>query len=418
VQGVSSTVEHDWGLPEGMRTSPKAGAIWGSIWLVYLVPSFVAAVGDDRTTIERIAGPALLALFVILYVATLLVGWDRTQNADAEVAVGVGRSWNGEMTREGRRLAALLIVVAIGAVLVVGEQGVATLVFLSPIAATLLPGPKARWGILAAIAAVIMGELLAARPDGAPDASDILSTAFATLMAGAITLGVRRMRTVMWELHRARADVERLATAQERVRIARDLHDVLGHSLTVISVRSQLAARLVERGDMQKAGNEIRAVEELSRSAMADVREAVAGYRTRPFAAELAAAEATLEGAGLQVEVVRSDEELPAAGEEALAFVMREGVTNVLRHSSAAHCAISVRHTASAVIVELADDGRGIGQPLHEIAGDGEPRGEGDPKRDCNGLRGLAERLAAVGGRLSAGDGPAGGFVLRAEVTR
>jgi two-component system sensor histidine kinase DesK len=374
-------------LSDAMKTSPKAGAVWGSVWLVYIV----------------------------LYVTTLLFGWDRRREDNTRALHG----WTGGMTDQGRQLAVALMFTSLACVLVVGEPGTATVVFLAPVVATILPGDKARWAILVVVAAVVAAELLADHSAvSKPDAGDVLSEAFATLMAGAITLGVRRMRVVMWELHAAKADVERLATAQERVRIARDLHDVLGHSLTVISMRSQLAAKLVDRGDMDKAGEEIRAVEALSRSAMQDVREAVAGYRVRPFAAELAAAEATLEGAGLQVEIQRSGEELPEAGEEALAFVMREGVTNVLRHSSAGRCAISVRHTPSAVIVQLADDGRGIGRPMHEIGNVASGTG-GDVADDgCNGLRGLAERLAAVGGRLSAGDDPAGGFVLRAEVAR
>ncbi|MDQ8045693.1 MAG: histidine kinase [Solirubrobacteraceae bacterium] len=402
-----------YSLPEGLRTNPKAGAVWGSVWLIYLAPAFAHAVDEHHHPLARqVLGVALLAAFVVLYVTTLIVGWDR----GARDGWTPARGWNDRSSDRAIRLVALLVATSLLCVLVVGEPGVATLVFLSPIAAVVLPGRSARWGILAAVAAVTVIEPIAPLMGSTrSDTSDLLSTAFSTLMAGAITLGIRRMRVVMWELHSARMDAQRLATAEERVRIARDLHDVLGHSLTVISMRSQLAARLVERGEIDRAGAEIKAVEELSRSAMTDVREAVAGYRVRPFAAELAAAEATLGGAGLIVEVERPTEQLPAAGEEALAFVMREGVTNVLRHSSAGRCAIAVRHTPSSVVVELVDDGRGIGTPVHVIGGPDQPDAAGS---DGNGLRGLAERLAAVGGTLSAGDAPTGGFVLRAEVSR
>jgi two-component system sensor histidine kinase DesK len=394
----------------GLWTRPRAGAIWGGVWLVYLVPAFVEALRPEHSTPAKVVGFALLLAFGLTYIAAMLAAWDR--NDDGE---GMPKNlWASEIDPLSLRIGLALIVLAVASVVVVGEQGVGTFVFLSPVAASILPGRWAPYGIAAAAVATIGGELVARRY-GADSAQlgGVLSSGFAALMAGFITLGVRRMRLVVWELQVARAGAEKLASAEERVRIARDLHDVLGHSLTVISMRSQLAGKLVERGEMERAGEEIRAVEELSRTAMSDVREAVAGYRIRPFAAELAAAEATLHDAGVAVQVERSAQQLPAAGEEALGFVVREGVTNVLRHSSARSCAISVRHTPQSVVVEVVDDGRGTGAPVYPIADDGAPAGG-----DGSGLRGLAERVAAAGGRLSAGDGPTGGFVLRAEVAR
>lgn len=394
----------------GLWARPRAGAIWGGVWLVYLVPAFVESLRPEHSTPAKIAGFALLLAFGLTYIAAMLAAWDRDDDG-----TGVPRNlWNAEIDPVGARLGIALVVLAIASVAVVGEQGVAAFVFLAPIASSSLPGRLAPYGIAAAVIATIVGELVARRyGTDTAQLGGVLSSGFAALMAGFITLGVRRMRLVMWELQVARAGAEKLASAEERVRIARDLHDVLGHSLTVISMRSQLAGKLVERGEMDRAGEEIRAVEELSRTAMSDVREAVAGYRIRPLAAELAAAEATLQDAGVAVQVERSAQELPEAGEEALGFVVREGVTNVLRHSSARSCAISVRHTQENVVVEVVDDGRGTGTPVHPIL-DGDDAGPAGG----SGLCGLAERVAAAGGRLSAGDGPTGGFVLRAEVGR
>lgn len=408
----------------GLWARPKAGVIWGGVWLVYLVPAFVEALDDRHELGTRIAGVLLLLTFGALYLAAMLSAWDRDDSRG-----GVPRNlWVGTPSPLGIRIGIALIVLSVASVLVVGEPGVSTFVFLAPVASSLLPGRWAVRGIAAAILAVVLGELFA-RNTGAPvDASAVLSSAFAALMAGLITLGVRRMRVVMWELQVARQDAGRLATAEERVRIARDLHDVLGHSLTVISVRGQLAARLAERGEMDRAAQEIKAVELLSRTAMSDVREAVAGYRSRPLAAELAAAEATLDGAGLGVHVERSVETVPESGEDTLAFVLREAVTNVLRHSQARNCRITVRGGRGTMILEVGDDGIGSGRDLLPVAvaGAAQATGAGAPTtadvttghRVGTGLVGLAERLAAVGGRLSAGDDTGGGFLVQAEVPR
>lgn len=390
----------------GLWARPNAGMVWGGVWLVYLVPAFVEALDARHSLALNAAGVGSLLLFVGLYLSAMRVAWDQAD----QLRFGLIPT---EMDAQRWWLAGALVGSAVLSTVIVGEQGVATFVFLAPASSSLLPSRMAPFGIGFAVAATIVGELVARRYDAAPvEIADVLGSAFAATMAGLITFGVRRMRGVMWELEVARRDVERLATAQERVRIARDLHDVLGHSLTVISVKSQLAGRLIERGEVQRAGTEIREVETLSREAMADVREAVAGYRARTLAAELAAAEATLDSAGIAVTVERSTDAVPSTGEEALGFVVREGVTNVLRHSRARRCEIQVRHTGDAVVVELVDDGGGTGSPLDEIRPGDECEGGG------NGLRGLAERVAAVGGRLSAGDAPNGGFVLRAEVAR
>lgn len=393
----------------GLWARPRAGMIWGGVWLVFLLPAFGEALDARHSTAVRVVSFALLAAFVVLYLFAMRQAWDQD-----DISKMRAPRFTEQLGRTGTLTLAGLVAIAVVSTLLLGEQAVACFVFLGPVCASLLPSRYALPGIGLAVAAAVVGEIAAKRYGVDPvDAGDVLGTAFGTFMAGVITLGIRRMQGVMWELEAARRDVERLATAQERTRIARDLHDVLGHSLTVISVKSQLAARLIERGDVDRAGSEIREVEVLSRDAMNDVREAVAGYRARTLAAEIAAAEATLDGAGIAVTVERSADAVPPAGEEALGFVIREGVTNVLRHSRAQRCDIHVVHTEGAVVVELIDDGSGTGRPLHEIV----PGASDDAERG-NGLRGLAERVGAAGGRLSAGDRPDGGFVLRAELTR
>jgi two-component system sensor histidine kinase DesK len=192
----------------------------------------------------------------------------------------------------------------------------------------------------------------------------------------------------------ARAEVARLAAENERTRIARDLHDLLGHSLTTITVKAGLARRLSQRGEDARASQEIAEVEELSRSTLADVRAAVAGHRDVTLAGELATAREVLRAAGIVAELPGSVDIVDPSLSELFGWVTREGVTNVVRHARAAHCTIRVDQRW----IEIVDDGRG------GIAGAG------------NGLTGLRERVEAAGGTVSIGAEVFGGWRLRVEV--
>jgi two-component system sensor histidine kinase DesK len=195
------------------------------------------------------------------------------------------------------------------------------------------------------------------------------------------------------ELSAARSEVARLAAENERSRIARDLHDLLGHSLTAITVKAGLARRLMER-DPQRAAQEIGEVEELTRSTLTDVRAAVAGYRDITLAGELSTAQEVLRAAGIEAHTPRAIDIVPAEHRELFAWVVREGVTNVMRHSRARVCTISV----GANWLEIVDDGRGGS----DTAG--------------TGLRGLRERVDAAGGTVRAGGGLPGGWTVRVEL--
>lgn len=193
------------------------------------------------------------------------------------------------------------------------------------------------------------------------------------------------------ELSEARAEVARLAAENERTRIARDLHDLLGHSLTTITVKAGLARRLAAR-DPARAAQEIGEVEALTRSALGDVRAAVAGYRDVTLAGELASAREVLRAAGIEAHAPRALEVDPAHA-ELFGWVVREGVTNVVRHSRAQTCTIEVGPDW----LEIADDGRGGAN------------GSG------SGLAGLRERVAAAGGTVRA-ESTGGGWRLRVDM--
>lgn len=199
-----------------------------------------------------------------------------------------------------------------------------------------------------------------------------------------------RTITSMNQLRATQHEMARLAVEQERSRVARDLHDILGHSLTVITVKAELAGRLIE-ADPARATREITEVEELARGALADVRATVAGYRGVSIASELANARSALESAGIAATLPGTVDIVPADFRELFGWVVREGVTNVVRHSRAAHCTIQLGRS----FVEVIDDGRGGGE------------GTG------TGLTGLAERVTAAGLVMSAGPVPSGGFRLR-----
>jgi two-component system sensor histidine kinase DesK len=188
------------------------------------------------------------------------------------------------------------------------------------------------------------------------------------------------------KLRLAQEEVEHLAKIAERERIARDLHDVLGHTLSVIVLKSELASKLFDR-DRDRARTEIAEVEQIAREALAEVRQAVRGYRTGSLTEEFAKAQSTLETAGVRTEcdipqATLARRELSPAQETVLALVMREAVTNVLRHSGAEMCRLRLERKGDEYRLEVTDDGRG---------------GSGT---EGNGLRGMRERLEALGGTI------------------
>ncbi len=175
---------------------------------------------------------------------------------------------------------------------------------------------------------------------------------------------------------------ERIAKADERNRIARDLHDVLGHTLSVIVLKSELAGRLVD-SDLARAKAEIGDVERISRQALAEVRQAISGYLSGGLQAEIERSKATLATAGVALDCRCATVGLTPAQDRVLSLVLREAVTNVVRHAQAKTCRLRLQEVDGACLLELADDGRGG------------LRSEG------HGLRGMRERIEALGGRLS-----------------
>jgi two-component system sensor histidine kinase DesK len=215
---------------------------------------------------------------------------------------------------------------------------------------------------------------------------------------------VSRLVLTVRELRAAREEIARLAVAEERLRFARDLHDLLGHSLSSITLKSELAGRLIPDAP-DRAAAEVRDIEGVARDALREVREAVAGYRQPALDEELAGARQMLEAAAIACEIERNVGELPNDVGVVLAWAVREGTTNVIRHSRATRCEIRVTQEGEDIRAEISDDGLGSPSEGEETYASG------------SGLSGLAERVASfAGGKVETESPPGGGFRLRVSL--
>ncbi|GAA2070794.1 histidine kinase [Streptomyces albiaxialis] len=250
---------------------------------------------------------------------------------------------------------------------------------------------------------------------------DLAPTAFLMLVAGGVNLFTPRSSAwyiaVMRELAEAREAQARLAVAEERLRFGRDLHDVMGRNLSVIALKSELAVQLARRGPeaAEKAVEQMNEVQRLARESQTEVREVVRGYREAGLATELAGARGVLRAAGVDCRIEGADADVPPRAESALGWVVREAATNVLRHAEATYCTVRVRVRVRGGAGN--GTGTGTGAVVLEVENDG-ARGDAGPPEGGSGLPGLRERLAALGGTLTAGHDGRGTFRLRAEVPR
>ena len=202
-----------------------------------------------------------------------------------------------------------------------------------------------------------------------------------SIMVGGVNIFYRQRDRDNRKLLMAQEEVEHLAKVAERERIARDLHDVLGHTLSVIVLKSELAAKLAEK-DPARAASEIKEVERISRDALAQVRNTVRGYHALSLQAEAEQAAATLQAAGMKVACDFAPAQLPPTHEGVLALALREAVTNVIRHSQATSCELRLRPVEGGCELEIKDNGRGSMSP------------------EGTGLMGMRYRVEALGGKL------------------
>jgi two-component system, NarL family, sensor histidine kinase DesK len=356
------------------------GLLWAAVWM-WPILSPLNDVRTGKVHPAALAGAGLLA-FIVGYLAVLVAGFgDR-----------------GRPRPTPRVTAGLVVVAALGIGLVAGftRQSHGWLILMLYVGAaggSVLRRRIAIGWIAGTVALTVALGLAAGLPAG-----DVGSLAFTISMACALVVVVKQMMAYIHALRLAQAELARTAVADERLRFARDLHDILGHTLSVIVVKAEVVRRLAEREPAQAAAAAAD-IENLGRTALAEVRQAVTGYRSRRFSAELDGAREALADAGIEVTVEEVGTPLPAEADGLFGWAVREGATNVIRHSRATRCAITIRRTATGATLEIRDNGIG-----------GTANGAG------HGLRGLRERLAAAGGSLAAAAPPEGGFRLLATL--
>lgn len=353
------------------------GFVFAAIWLFYLADPFEAGLAKS----DQASGwVGMIAIVVFAVVYLLSFQWARMRHLVA-----------GNNTPLGPAIGfiGVALVLAVLACVAVGQHGTATVVYLAVMSVFYLPlrtGPIV--AMVFSAAAYAAGLLV----NGWSEDRSLL---FGSLAATLAVWGIRGVIKRNADLLVAREENARLAVSQERNRFARDLHDILGHSLTVITVKAELAGRLIDL-DLDRTRAELADLERLSRDALADVRRAVEGYRELTLPGELARARLALDAAGIKHWLPNSTDDVPGDLRELFAWTVREGVTNVIRHSGADNCTV----TLSADAVEVSDDGRG-------------PSPDAAPG---NGTRGLGERASAAGATVITEAAEGGGFLLRVVV--
>ncbi|MFC4909005.1 sensor histidine kinase [Actinomadura gamaensis] len=357
------------------RSRPRR-AFWAAFGLVYSVPlvKIVAGYHGPRLVLAVLA----VIAFVTLYMATPLTM----------------TSWMVPPRRRTYVLFGLFALVCVGLPFAFGAEWVGMPIYLSIVAAMTLPLKIVPYGVVSAAAlAALQCRLLGVGRNG------LLTIAMTALSIGLFMLAFRHARTLVQQLREARAETTRLAAANERLRIARDLHDLLGHSLSLIVLKSELARRMAPR-DVDRAIAEVNDIESVAREALRDVRATISGYRRRDLTGELDGARAVLTAAGIEPVVRTSGTPLPDDADGLFGWAVREAVTNVVRHSRAHRCEIAVRREAGAAVLTVTDDGKASEASF----------------TPGNGLTGLAERIDAAGGTLTAKPRPSGGFAVTASL--
>jgi two-component system, NarL family, sensor histidine kinase DesK len=343
-------------------TGPRRwGLVFAAVWLFYLLSPLSAA--WDRGGLRGLVGVVATLLFAAVYLAVFVtMRWRR-----------VGAPFRPPMHgTEGLAVVAVQIALGVVMCLAIGQAGDAASVY---VAVTCVMCLRIRWAWLVSVLVAFSAfAATIAVPGWHRDWGILFGTLVATLAIWGVSQSINRNIEVL----AVREENARLALDDERNRFARDLHDILGHSLTVITVKAELANRLLDV-DTERARAELADLERLSRDALADVRRAVEGYRELTLPGELARARMALSAAEIDAELPNTTDGVPGDRRELFAWAVREGVTNVIRHSGARRCTVVIAEHE----IEVRDDGRGAGSA---DAG--------------NGLTGLRERAAQLGGTV------------------
>ena len=385
------------GQPPENRRQMLVKLAWMLMWLIYLAYPVSDLLDGGHSLPARILGWVALVVFLGFYISMVI----RRQIA------GAATRWQplNAAAVSGMFLTSLV------ACYTLGGSWTTLFTYTAVSAGIILP---VRWSLLG-VGAITACLVLVARTCPDPvDGSSLAPIAISAFLGGAAMTGIQRLIRTMEELREARQAVAALAASDERLRMARDLHDLLGHSLSLITLKSELTNRFLDQERYEEARAQVKDIEKVSRQSLVDVREAIGGYRRPKLAVEVAAARTALQAADIEPDtdpgIADPHPGLGPDQEGALGWALREAVTNVVRHSGAQHCTVRLAEYMEpdgtrSLTLEVADDGVGSKRAGHG----GNWKG--------NGLTGLAERLALADGRLEAGPGERGrGFAVHASV--
>jgi two-component system, NarL family, sensor histidine kinase DesK len=359
-------------LPDGERVQVL---IFSGVWLVFLAIPVFSILSGTAAPALKVLGMAALAVFVVVYLVSFLHPWP----------VRALPLWANTLI-----FTVALVLCAAASLPAAGLTAWNCLPFV--LAVWVFPH-EMRTGIPAALVITALGTASALWFAGPEDSFWLIAPLALTLVI------IVTMRFAQERETRTQALQQALALSRQREQVGRDVHDVLGHSLTVITLKTELARKLVD-ADPEQAKAELDEVLGLSRRSLAEVRHAVGGLHTPDLGAQLAAARTAFSAAGIPARLpdAASVSGLPADHRDLFAWCLREAVTNVIRHSGAAHCAVTV--TAGRLTV--ADDGVGLGVPSHRRDGAGGPAPDPAPAASPGqGLRGMRHRVTEAGGTLS-----------------
>jgi two-component system sensor histidine kinase DesK len=364
--------------PMSMRA--RFGRLMGAIWIVFAVYPVIDVFQRDFSWLRRLLMLFGLVGFIVLWMMIAVLRVRMNQPFSRARWVGV----------------AVLYLLAVLLTTAGGFSWIGLFYYFESAVGWLRPRVAFRFMGFTAATILVFGIASHQSP------LNLSSSVLQSLLIGFLIISMFTLIRTNAELRAAREELARLAVAEERLRFARDLHDLLGHSLSLITLKSELAGRLATVAP-ERAASEIRDIEQVARKALREVREAVTGYRQPTLDAELTGARTLLAAAGIDCTIVGPPDDLPVPVGGLFAWSVREGVTNVIRHSRARHCTIAVDRAGEMASLTITDDGQGAAASDNTNA---------LPRIGGSGLAGLAERVTAAGGRLEVGPLPGGGYRL------
>lgn len=340
--------------------TPRPSRAIAAVWLVYLAFIFIEPWTAHEPLWRWLVTIASVLLFLPLYFGAF------------------GAFANPERGERARKCALAMSVLGV-AMIPVNIGGATYAIFGVSILGHVLTNRRRALLLIGAVTvAVLVVTLLTRHPF---EYWQLIQPAMIVTVGGGNLLMAEERRRAM-AVRQAREEVAEIGKVAERERIARDLHDLLGHTLSVIALKAELAAKIADT-DPERAVREIREVEQVSREALTEVRQAVEGYRSRGFSGELANARRALDAAGVALDADAGSVDLAPRQESILALALREAITNIVRHARATRCRVRLGADDGQVTLRVEDDG--VGGRLVE----------------GNGLNGMRERVAAVGGTVA-----------------